>query len=338
MSPHRCASGRMGSCHEVGLPVGAATMGAMGNRSEYLDSRILDAELAIRRLYGLQVDQRSITVRSGASVRVLSTGEGPPVLLLHGATMTAAAWAPLMAALGGFRLHAVELPGHGLSDAGDYRTGGLRPFAQSLLLDVVTDLVDSPIPMIGNSLGAMFALWFAADHPELVTTVISIGTPAIALPGTVVRMPLALLNLPVVGRASLRFPLPRLAYKWVLRAGLGTDASAAMPACLLDELRLSARRNATSLAQLNRAMNRFTQPRVENVMTAKELRKVVCRPLFIWGSEDCYLGIDQARKWVAASDGARIQETPGGHAPWIADPHGLADIIAAHLRHESDQC
>ena len=206
------------------------------------------------------------------------------MLLLHGATMTAAAWAPLMAALGGFRLRAVELPGHGLSDAGDYRTGGLRPFAQSLLLDVVTDLVDSPIPMIGNSLGAMFALWFAADHPELVKTVISIGTPAIALPGTVVRMPLALLNLPVVGRASLRFPLPRIAYQWVLRAGLGTDASAAMPA------------------------------------------------------EDCYLGIDQARKWVAASDGARLQETPGGHAPWIADPYGLADIIAAHLRHESVQC
>ena len=46
-------------------------------------------------------------------MRVLSHGSGVPLLLMHGVSLMAAAWAPLFAELQGFRLLALDLPGHG---------------------------------------------------------------------------------------------------------------------------------------------------------------------------------------------------------------------------------
>ena len=63
-------------------------------------------------------------------VRVLSYGHGPPLLLLHGVSLMAAAWAPLFAELHGFQLLAVDLPGHGLSDPVRYQRGGVREHAR----------------------------------------------------------------------------------------------------------------------------------------------------------------------------------------------------------------
>lgn len=66
--------------------------------------------------------------RTGLRVRRLSYGSGPPLVLLHGVSHTAAVWAPLFDALSGWRLLAVDLPGHGLSDPAVYRAGHvLRP-------------------------------------------------------------------------------------------------------------------------------------------------------------------------------------------------------------------
>src|SRR5262249_1713036 len=146
----------------------------------------------------------------------------PPVLLMHGVTLSAAAWAPLFPELQGFRLLAVDLPGHGLSDPVRYQPGQVRAHAHRLLEDILDVLALECTPVIGHSLGGMFALWPAAAGSERVSNVNAVGVPAVALAGVRVRMPLSLLTLRGLGVAALRSPSPRFAYRRLLEQGLGS--------------------------------------------------------------------------------------------------------------------
>jgi pimeloyl-ACP methyl ester carboxylesterase len=97
-------------------------------------------------------------------------------------------------------------------------------------------------PVVGHSLGGMFALWYAAARPGRIASLVAIGEPAGALPGVRVRMPLSLLTVPVLGEAVLRSPSPRPAYRRLLGQGLSLAAAAAAPDELVDVLRLAGRR------------------------------------------------------------------------------------------------
>src|ERR1700744_930936 len=92
-----------------------------------LEQRIHEAEKPLFASVGAEVEQAYLDLpQAGVRVRVLSHGSGPPLLLLHGVSLSAAAWAPLFAELHGFRLLAVDLPGHGLSDPVRYHVGRVR--------------------------------------------------------------------------------------------------------------------------------------------------------------------------------------------------------------------
>src|SRR4051794_41956128 len=87
--------------------------------------------------------------------------------------------------------------------------------------------------VVGHSLGAMFALWHMAAGAERISGLVAFGIPAVALPGTRVRMPLSLLTVPGLGRAVLRSPGPRPAYRRLLAGGLGSAGGGAAPGALL---------------------------------------------------------------------------------------------------------
>lgn len=297
-----------------------------------LERRIRSAESAVLDRYGLTVDESHVRLgRTSDTVRMLTTGSGPPVLFLHGATLCAAAWAPLIAEFKGFRVHLIELPGHGLSGPTDYRVGELRDHSLQLMDAVCAALGDDSLAMVGNSLGAMFALWYAARRPERVSSLAAIGVPAVALRGTVVRMPLSMLSMRLVGRATLAAPTPRLGYRIMLRRGLSPHAERSMPDELVDVLRYCARRNAATLAGLNHAMNRLQRPRIENVMDDTELEAISCRPLFIWGVDDPYLSARNALHQIGKISGATLHEVRGGHAPWFEEPRRCAALITSYL-------
>jgi pimeloyl-ACP methyl ester carboxylesterase len=299
-----------------------------------LERRIRAAESDLFALLDTEVEERFLDLRrTDLRVRLLSHGSGAPLLLLHGGTFTAASWAPLFPELRGFRLLAVDLPGHGLSDPVRYRRGHVREHTRRLIDDIVDALELDDVPVVGHSLGGMFALWHAAAGSKRISQVIAVGAPAVALPGTRVVMPLSLLTVPGLGVAVLRSPSPRATYRLLLNKGLGSVEVKMAPAPLIEAMRLSGRRpeNARSVVSLLHAIDRFRRPRVESVLTAEELAAIRVPTLFVLGSDDPYLSPGDAQPSIARMPDATAHELPAGHGPWLAHPWRVAGLIAAHL-------
>ena len=107
---------------------------------------------------------------------MLAEGSGPPVLLLHGSGpgTTAAAWAPLVAALAPrHRVIAPDLLGFGDSPR---PTGSFRAAWTEQVLGLVDSLGISSFAVVGNSAGAAVALALAHARPHAVTRVVAVGS------------------------------------------------------------------------------------------------------------------------------------------------------------------
>ena len=126
----------------MGIPQGLApiTYGSSVHSSTQLEvamsveQRIRDAEESLFDRYDLMADESFVSLLSPKiRLRILSIGSGPDLVLLHGVSLAAAMWAPLLDELTGYRAHLVELPGHGLSDPARYRAGSVRGHSMRLL-------------------------------------------------------------------------------------------------------------------------------------------------------------------------------------------------------------
>lgn len=107
---------------------------------------------------------------------------GRPVLLLHAMGGSAAFMASQLEALGGrARAVAVDLRGHGASDApeGDYSMGRL---ADDVAVFAAAVGLERPV-VVGHSMGGMVALELASRHPDLAAAVAVLDAPVVTPPG-----------------------------------------------------------------------------------------------------------------------------------------------------------
>ncbi|MBN3857119.1 alpha/beta fold hydrolase [Paraburkholderia sp. Ac-20340] len=100
----------------------------------------------------------------------LEQGSGEPLVLIHGVGMQAHAWYPQIDDLSrDFRVIAVDMPGHGQSDALD--TGaGLQQFV-AWAIAFIEALDAGPVNLAGHSMGSLISAGVAATRPDLVKRV-----------------------------------------------------------------------------------------------------------------------------------------------------------------------
>nr|WP_237533877.1 alpha/beta hydrolase [Streptomyces sp. SID4920] len=105
-------------------------------------------------------------------------GEGHPVVLLHGSGPGATGWSnfsPNIPALAEqYRVIAVDMPGWGKSDT---VSGGERDHSAAAV-QLLNALGIEKAAFVGNSMGGMTALRLAALHPDRVSHVVTMGSPA----------------------------------------------------------------------------------------------------------------------------------------------------------------
>jgi pimeloyl-ACP methyl ester carboxylesterase len=126
-------------------------------------------------------------------------GDGPPVLAVHGLTANHTCWYPLAGVLGGrVRLTAYDLRGRG--DSEKPPTGySLEQHARDLL--GLLDHLGAPrATVMGHSLGAHVAVWFAAHYPERVDRLVLFDG------GLDVRAEVFASLKPAIDRLGIEFP------------------------------------------------------------------------------------------------------------------------------------
>ena len=125
------------------------------------------------------VRRESVEVAPGRHLSALVWGRADPELvLLHGGAQNAHTWDTVALALGR-PLVAIDLPGHGHSDAG--ASGALSLEANALdVAAAMRALAPRPVPLVGMSLGGLTALALTSAAPELVSSLVLVDvTPGV---------------------------------------------------------------------------------------------------------------------------------------------------------------
>lgn len=118
---------------------------------------------------------------NGLRLHVWRTGEGPPVVLSHGAADDGRCWSRVAARLAPrFEVIMPDARGHGLSDPGegDYSP---RSRAEDLAALITTLGLDRPV-IGGHSMGAETSLQVAARYPDLIRGAL-LEDPPLLTPG-----------------------------------------------------------------------------------------------------------------------------------------------------------
>jgi pimeloyl-ACP methyl ester carboxylesterase len=114
----------------------------------------------------LVLERHTVTSSDGSFIHVAECGSGPPVVLIHGLSLTHDLWRYQFIDLADrFRVIAYDLRGHGESTIG---TDGIGPHQSAAdLLAVLEQLDIDGAVVAGHSIGGTVLGQFCADHPDV---------------------------------------------------------------------------------------------------------------------------------------------------------------------------
>ncbi|MBZ0302305.1 MAG: 2-succinyl-6-hydroxy-2,4-cyclohexadiene-1-carboxylate synthase [Anaerolineae bacterium] len=108
-------------------------------------------------------------------------GSGPPLVLLHGFTGSAANWQVHAEALASqYRVLTVDLLGHGQTDAPEDPPRYAMSAAAADLAELIDHVAEPPAHLLGYSMGARLALYLAVQFPQKCRSLImESGSPGL---------------------------------------------------------------------------------------------------------------------------------------------------------------
>ena len=295
------------------------------------EARYRSAEGRLWDSFGLEPFEHRVHLEKlDVTVRVQEIGEGPPVVLIHGASVAGTSWANLVQGLSGFRCIMLDRPGCGLSDpmpgdAGKADIDAVKRAGDLLIPDLLDALALAKAHVLGTSFGGFFALRAAAAAPERVDRVVlyswSMGVPMDHTP-----LVMRFAGIPGVGQIAARMPPSHAGAKMMLRqVGLkGAVESGKFTAEMLDWFVALLRFTPTLLNEI-RSTPKVIRPIAglnEAMLFTDDLLARVTSPTYcFWGEDDPNGGAETARQFAVRLPKCTLELVPhAGHAPWIDEP------------------
>lgn len=274
----------------------------------------------------------SLITVNGTRLRYRVTGQGEPVLLLHGIGQSLEDWTEQHERLA--RTHTVyslDLPGFGYSDRlpGTSTLAGLASVLPAFLHALG---VAGPLAVIGNSLGGAVAMTFAVAHPQRVSALVLVDSAGF---GPEVTIGLRLLAIKPLAALLMRPSLLKSAR--TVRA-IFYDRAVVTAARIRHSFELAQRPgHAATLLEVAGDLGTFRGVRPEwREQLIEGVRRLQVPILVTWGDHDRILPVAHLEAAAAALPGAETHVfTRAGHMPQIERPDEFADVVESFLSRRS---
>lgn len=249
----------------------------------------------------------------GVAIAWSETGEGPPLLLVHGLGYARWGWEPLVPLLATHtRVIAFDNRGIGESDVpvGPYS-------AQLMMADAVAVLDDAGVDtvhVVGTSLGGMIAQELAAAHPDRVDRLVLMSTT----PGGPDAYPMPQVTVDLLARAATLDPIEAL--RAFVENALGDEPDPALTERILFHRTASPQDPAGWQAQAVAGTTFDLGDKAIRVPT-----------LVLHGTEDRVVDVRNAGLLADRIPGAEVVTMAGGHLMFWEDPDHVAGLIIDFL-------
>ncbi len=251
-------------------------------------------------------DQSRFMTIDGMPVHYRDEGKGFPVVLVHGTSSSLHTWDGWTAELvKKYRVIRMDLPAFGLTGpnaSGDYTVRAYVKFLDEFL----SKLELGKFHIAGNSLGGLICWNYALTHPGKVDRMIlvdSAGYPVAKVPALFRMLNIAPLSF--IGRCIT----PRFLVEKNLREVYGDDSK--ITEALIDRYYDMALREGNRRALIDRVRT----PR-DYDETLTKLGTIQSPTLIMWGSDDYWIPLDNARNFNRDIPGSKLVVYEGvGHVP-----------------------
>ena len=241
----------------------------------------------------------------GQSARVLDSGGGTPVIVLHGWGGRIESMMPVISCLAAHhRVVALDLPGFGESPVprGVWGTPDYAAFVR----DVVKELGIERATFVGHSFGAKTSLYLAATDERLVDKLVLVGSPGLKSPPS--------------PKVRIRRAASRVARTAGKIGGPGTRIRDAV----YDRIQSQDYRDAGEMRPI--------LVRVVNEDLAPFLPRIQAPTLLVWGSEDDAVPLAHARRMEQAiRDSGLVVFEGAGHFAYLDEPDRFCRVVRHFL-------
>ncbi len=269
-------------------------------------------------------------VRVGSQlVHVEQSGEGEPVLLLHGFGASTYSWRKVIPTLSAaHRVIAMDLNGFGYTERPKDLASYTREGQAALILGVLDALGIGRAHIVGHSYGGGVSLFLAATHPERFRTLVLVDSSAPTYPDDR-RSRLASAR-PFANLFLRAFALRPAMVRRSLKASFFDDSliTPELVRAYLDRVRIEGTEDA---------FYGLTVPR--RVPGPKVIFEQIRVPaLAIWGAEDQLIPLASSRRTVARIPGSEFAVIEHcGHLPMEEKPEELLAALLPFLeRHRGE--
>nr|WP_233151276.1 alpha/beta fold hydrolase [Mycobacterium lehmannii] len=268
----------------------------------------------------------------GVRTRTIQAGEGPDLILMHGGGGHAEAFARNVTALSRhFRVHALDLLGHGLT-SGCEVAPKRKDYVSHILGYMDQEGIDRA-HLVGESLGGWIAAWTALEHPDRVDRLIYVCGARLTLEvgaDAEARTAAGRAELARVTRQFLADPSPanvRERMAWLFHhpdRDLTDELVALRWALYQSEESRSALTNATAPPSAATA---------EDNLTAERLTSLTRPTLVLWTSHNPSATVEFGRRAAELIPGAEFALMEDcGHWPQWERPEEFNQILTNYLQ------